>query len=168
MRIIHCTKRLLKEIEAVPIEFDRNVSALEGMGNWYANLIRIDRRKCIIFTNEKTLYTFLIPKVVKNNLKNIEHEFLTHLTFNLQSEGFGIEIIHRIQQEYREIRYAKTANRSVLGSMNDLASLYEHRIMGSGGIDNMKILAINQETNRTPMGALKYVFPIKALKNLLQ
>jgi uncharacterized protein DUF6933 len=55
MRIIHCTQKLLKELD-VPLVEPENISApAEGLGNWYANLLRIDRKKCLLFTNEKTL-----------------------------------------------------------------------------------------------------------------
>jgi hypothetical protein len=79
-----------------------------------------------LFTNEKTLYTFLIPKVLKDNLKNIEDEFITHLSYNLQYEGFGLEVINRGVQEYQEMGFAKTSNRQVLGSMNEFAFEYDY------------------------------------------
>ncbi len=167
MRLIHCTRKLLKELDVSLVEPDKIPSPTEGLGNWYANLLRIDRRKCLLFTNEKTLYTFLIPKVLKANLKNIEEEFLIHLSYNLQYEGFGLEVINRIIQEYMEIGFAKTVSKRVLGSMNDLAYQYEAHIIGDRGFNNIKILQLNQKINRTPMGALKYQYPIEALKNLL-
>lgn len=111
MRLIHCTRKLLKELDVPLVEPDKIPQPTEGLGNWYANLLRIERRKCILFTNEKTLYTFLIPKVLKANLKNIEEEFLINLSYNLQSEGFGIEGIKRVMQEYQQIGFAKTSNR---------------------------------------------------------
>src|SRR4030065_354197 len=167
VRIIHCTKKLLKELNVSPIEPDSYPSNTEGFGNWYANLLRIDRRKCLLFTIEKTLYTFLIPKVLKDNLKNIEDEFFINLNYNLQNEGFGLDVINKIMQEYQEIGFAKTMSKSVLGSMNDLAYHYEFQIMREGGIVNIRILHLNKEINRTPMGALKYHYPIDVLKNLL-
>ncbi len=118
MRIIHCTQKLLKELDVSLIESDKIPQPTEGLGNWYANLIRDNRRKCLLFTNEKTLYTFLIPKILKANLKNIEEEFLIHLSYNMQNEGFGLDVINRVMQEYRGIGFAKTVSKSVLGSMN--------------------------------------------------
>jgi len=168
VRIIHCTRKLLKALDVPLVEPDKIPSPTEGLGNWYANLLRIDRRKCIIFTNEKTLYTFLIPKVLKVNLKNIVDEFLIHLSYNLQNEGFGLEVINRVMHEYQEIGYAKTVSKSVLGSMNDLAYQYEAHIIGDGGFDNIKIIQLNQKINRTPMGALKYGYPIEAMEMLLK
>ena len=130
MRIIHCTRKLLKELDVPLVEPDKIPLFTEGIGNWYANLLlRIDGRKCLLFTNEKSLFTFLIPKVLKANLKNIEDEFLIHLNYNLQNEGFGLNVINKIMHEYQEIGFAKTISKSLLGSMNDLAYQYEFQIM---------------------------------------
>lgn len=167
MRIIHCTRKLLKELDVPLVEPDKITLPTEGVGNWYANLLRIDRRKCLLFTNEKTLYTFLIPKVLKANLKNIEQEFLINLSYNLQYEGFKLEVINRVMQEYQEIGFAKTSNRQVLGSMNEFAFEYDYFIRREWGIEKARIFELNKEINRTPMGALKYRYPIEALKNLL-
>jgi len=167
MRIIHCTRKLLKELDVPLIEPGKIPLPTEGLGNWYANLLRIDRRKCLIFTNEKSLYTFLIPKVLKANLKSIEQEFLIHLSYNLQNEGFGLEMINRVMQGYEEIGFANTSNRQVLGSMNEFAFEYEYLIRREVGIEKVKIFEINKEINRIPMGALKYKYPIEALKCLL-
>jgi hypothetical protein len=167
MRTIHCTRKLLKELDVSLVEPDKIPQPTEGLGNWYANLLRIDRRKCLLFTNEKTLYTFLIPKVLKANLKNIEQEFLINLSYNLQSEGFGLEVINRAMQEYQEIAFAKTSNRQVLGSMNELTFQYEILIEEREGLENVRILELNKHINRTIMGALKYKYPIEVLKKLL-
>ncbi|OHE55684.1 MAG: hypothetical protein A2Z47_05010 [Thermodesulfovibrio sp. RBG_19FT_COMBO_42_12] len=134
MRIIHCTQKLLKELDVPLVEPDKIPQPAEGLGNWYANLLRIDRRKCLLFTNEKSLYTFLIPKVLKTNLKNIEQEFLINLSYNLQHEGFGLEVINRAMQEYQEIGFARTSNRQVLGSMNEFAFEYDYLIRREGGV----------------------------------
>lgn len=168
MRIIHCTQKLLKELNASVIEPDKIPDDSQGLSNWYANLIRIDRKKCLLFTNEKTLYSFLIPNVKKANLKNIVNEFLINLNFNLQYEGFSLEVISKIMQEYEEIGFAKTASRKVLGCMNELAFQYEVLIMGKEGLGNVKILELNHSINRTIMGAIQHHYPIRALKKVLQ
>jgi len=40
MRIIHCTKKLLKELDVTLVESDKITSPTEGLGNWYANLLK--------------------------------------------------------------------------------------------------------------------------------
>lgn len=132
VRLIHCTQKLLKELGVPTTEPARAPAVSEGLGNWYANLLRIERRKCILFTNEKTIYTFLIPAVLKKDLMNIKGLFLSHLSYNLQYEGFGPEVIDRIRQEYQEIGFAKTVSRRVLGFMNDLAHNYDFFIRRPG------------------------------------
>jgi hypothetical protein len=97
----------------------------------------------------------------------LEDEFLINLNLNLQVEGFSLEVINRVMQEYGEIGFAKTANRQVLGSMNEFAFQYEFLIRREGGIDGIKILGVNKQINRTPMSPLKYGYPVDALKNLL-
>ena len=168
MTLIHCTRKLLKELDVPLVESDKIIQPTEGLGNWYCNIIRIDKKKCLLFTNEKTLYTFLIPKVKKENLKNIEDEFTIYLNYNLQCEGFGIEVISRVMLEYQEIGFAKTSNRQVLGSMNEFAFEYDYFIRRAGGLERAMIFEINKKINRTIMGALKYKYPIEALKSLLE
>jgi Domain of unknown function (DUF6933) len=166
MRLIHCTQKLLKELKNPPLQ-NPDTPNPEGLGNWYANLLRIDRRKCILFTSEKTLYSFLISKVKKENLENIVDEFLFNLNMNLQAEGFSLEVINKVIAEYTEIGFAKTANRQVLGVMNDFAYAYEYDIARAGGLDMVRIVEVNKSVNRTPSSPLKYKYPIDMLKELL-
>ena len=168
MTLIHCTRKLLKELDVPLVESDKIIQPTEGLGNWYCNIIRIDKKKCLLFTNEKTLYSFLIPKVLKANLKNIEQEFLINLSDNLQYEGFGLEVIDKVMQEYQEIGFAKTASKKVLGSMNQLAFEYEVLVEQKEGLENVKILEMNRDINRTILNGIKFLHPIDALKKLLQ
>ena len=167
MTLLHCTAKLLKELRNPALQ-NPDTPNTQGLGNWYANLHRIDRRKCILFTNEKTLYSFMIPKVKKESLTNIFDEFLFNLNMNLQAEGFNIEVINRVLQEYQEMGFAKTSNRHVLGSMNELTFHYEYLIIQRyEGIENIRMLTVNKEVNRTIMRGIKYLHPIESLQELL-
>ncbi len=166
MIILHCTQKLLTEL-GTPLLTDIPADP-EGLGNWYVNLIRIDRRKCLLFTNEKTLYSFLIPAVKKENLKNIVEEFLINLSYNLQAEGFSPGVINRVMQKYKEVGFAKTSTRQVLGAMNEFAFEYDFLIKQEGGLERVRILEINRKVNRTPLSPIEYQYPIEVLNNLLQ
>ena len=168
MTLIHCTQKLLKELGNPPLQSPADKPNKKGLGNWYANLLRIDRKKCILFTNEKTLYSFLIPKVNKEKLKNIIDEFLFNLNMNLQAEGFPLEVITKVMQEYTDIGFAKTASRHVLGSMNELNFHYEYLIIQRyEGIENIRILGVNKEVNRSLMRGSRHLHPIEMLQELL-
>lgn len=167
MRLIRCTQKLLRELSFFPAGSDVAEINPEGLGNWYANLVRFDRRKCFIFTNEKTLYSFLVPGVLKKDLLNIHNLFRSHLSNNLQYEGFATDVIKRALEEYNEIGLAKTASRSVLGSMNDLKCAYGFEVVRSGGIGGFNVLAVNREMNRTPLSAIKYSYAIEEVKRVI-
>lgn len=167
MRLIRCTQKLFKELTVVPTEPDVTRINPEGLGNWYANLLRLDRRKCILFTNERTLYSFLIPGVIKKDLLNIDNLFLHHLAYNLQYEGFSAGVIERVTEEYNEMGFAMTISKSVLGSMNDMKYGYEFEVVRAGGIENLNVLAVNQKMNMTPLKAIKYNFPIEEIKRVI-
>jgi hypothetical protein len=79
--------------------------------------------------------------------------FLINLNANLFAEGLGQGEILKALEEYREIAIAPTTNRSVLGSMNDLAGQVEFLISRAGGLERADMLRVNMMLNRFPMGA---------------
>jgi len=166
MRLIHCTQKLLKELGNPPVQPSTPVTVTD-LGNWYANLIRIDRKKCLLFTSEKTLYSFLIPGVKKENLKNIQDEFLINLNLNLQAESFSIGVINKVMQEYQEIGFAKTASKHILGAMTQISFEYEVLIQMKEGLENVKVLDMNRDINRIILRGIKYLHPIEAMRDLL-
>jgi len=69
--------------------------------------------------------------------------------------------------EYRNLEIAGTANRSVVGSMNDLANLLEHHVRDAGGVAGCDVRAINRQLNRTPHKPLGWKFAAEALQERL-
>jgi len=157
MQVIHCTKKLLTEHGVLGSTMPPDPSA-DFFGPWHANLIRIERRKCILFTNDRTLYSFLVPGFKKKD--DFHDLFLLNLNSNLTVEGLRQGEILKALDEYCEIAIAPTTNRSVLGSMNDLAYQGEFLIHRAGGLDKADMLRVNIMLNRVPMGALKYRYAV--------
>ncbi len=163
MQIIHCTKKLLNELGALGSKIPAG-QPTGVFGPWHANLIRIERRKCILFTNDRTLYSFLVPGVKKKD--DIHDLFFLNLNAGLAAEGLKQGEILKALAEYNEIAIAPTSNRSVLGSMNDLAGEVEFLIGRAGGLEKADMLRVNMMLNRVPMGALKYDFAIEKVFEL--
>ncbi len=166
MQIIHCTKKLLNELEASPGSSITLEQSPGFLGPWHANLIRIERRKCLLLTNDRTLYSFLVPGVKKKDLDNFRELFALHLKMNLAKEGFGHEDITKALGEYGEIAIAPTKSRSVLGSMNDLADQADFLVSRAGGLEKGDMLTVNMMLNRIPMGAIKYRYSIDKVYEL--
>ena len=68
--------------------------------------------------------------------------------------------------EYQDIGIAKSSNRSVLGSANDIAYHYKHSILEAGGVSSWRVPEIIHQINRMPLSAIKFAFPIEEVRNL--
>ena len=166
MQLIKCTKKLQKEIGLKAAALSTSEPAFSYLAGWHANLIFIHRRKCILFVNDKTLFSFIIPDVSRTQIKELSGLFASHLACILAEEDFSAPVREKILGEYANIEYASTNNKSVLGSMNDLAYHYQEYILSEGGVHSSSIPGIIKQLNRMPMGALNYTLPIEALKKL--
>jgi len=163
MAILRCTKKLLSELKLTPENCSTPLNDLSG---WHANLIRIDRRKCILFTHDKTLFSFLVPGLTKPDFQRIRHVFGQNLFKNLVREALPQIQIELFLDDIRDVHFAKTNSRSVLGSMNDLAYLLKFKIAHNGGLANTDIMELNHYLNRIPMNAIEEIYSIDELKKL--
>ena len=134
------------------------------LGSWHANLIYIDGKKCLLFVNDRTLINFIVPDISREQIRGLSNIFKATLECVLSTEGVPEKAKTKIMSEYESIQYANTNSKSVLGSMNDLSFHYKHHIQSEGGVHSYAVPSIIKKLNRMPMGALEYVFPIKALK----
>ena len=168
MPLIRCTQRLLKELGTPKAELVEEAQNPGLLGAWYATLFRVDRRKCILFTNAKTLYAFVVPAVRKDMLRGLEELFCTHLEENLRTEGFPNETIRLVLDTHRELQIGKTKSRSVLGSMNDYAYQFEYYVAWEGGLMYIDAIEVNKKLNIAPMSAIGYSNGIRELKRELE
>ena len=168
MLVLRCTQKLLKELSIAPSDAIVPVGAL---GAWHANLLRFERRKCVLFTNDSTLYSIFVPGLRKPQFQRITDVFGQSLFRSLRLGGFAqpqIEAVLENIDGIEELQVAKTNNRSVLGSMNDLAYQLEWMISSSGGLEMCSIDRVNQELNRIPMSAISpHTYSIDALRDRL-
>jgi len=138
-----------------------------GLGDWYANLIRISRYKCVIFTNEMTLFSFIAFQAKKKEIQKLSDLFQGQLYISLRQEQLQDEVVFSIMQDYTEIKYAPAQNRSVLGSMNDLVNCYEGYLEGIADPTPQTILQCNHQLNRIPMKPIGYSYAVEKLHNAL-
>ena len=164
--LIRCTGKLQKEMGLKKTELKEDEANFSYLGSWHANLILIDRKKCVLFCNDKTLFSFIVPGISRTDIKKLEQIFKEWLQCVLADEELPRSVIEAIISEYSEINYAKTNNKSVLGSMNDLAYHYKYAILEAGGVNSYEVPGIIRRLNRLPMGALKYSNAINTLKSL--
>ena len=165
MAIIGCTKKLLTELKEKRSESNQIPSELNS---WHANMFLVDRRKCVLFTHDKTLYSLFIPGLLKTHFQNIKEVFRQRLFKSLLAENLSQKHIELVLDDISEIEITKTNNRSVLGSMNDLTFQLKYVIAHDGGLMNTDVMELNHNLNRIPMSAIVEAYSIDALKNLLK
>jgi len=161
--IIRCTQKLLKELRVKPVESDV-VSEVES---WHANLLRIDRRKCVLFTHDTTLFSFLVPGLRRPDFDHFDVVFGEGLFRSMRLFDFTQDQIEQMLDWSRHISYAKTNNRSVLGSMNDLAFHIEYYIADDGSLDTADLATMHKRINEIPFKAIDYKYPREQLQALL-
>jgi hypothetical protein len=164
MQLIRCTKKLQKEMGLKKPDLLDEEPRFSYLGSWHANLIHIDRRKCILFVNDKTLFNFIVPDVSRVKIKELSVLFKDCLRCVLAEEGISEPVKEKILLEYAEMGYANTNSKRVLGSMNDLAFHYKYHILDEGGVHSCAVPSIISRLNRMPMGALGYEYSIEALR----
>lgn len=162
--VICCTAKLFKEIRIEPLQSIPD--QVKGFHVWYANLLLIERRKCVLFTNAQTLYSFVVLGIKKPDFGNLNQVFLQHLIANFKAEDIGELYTAKLKIQPPNVLFAKTQNRSVLGSMNDLAFQTEVVIDHRGGISDCDPIWLSQQLNRVPLSALDYVFAIDSIKQV--
>ncbi len=167
MQLIRCTAKLLKEM-GLPRDPDYDEPKFSFLGQWHANLIHINRRKCILFVNDRTLFNFIVPDSSRAEIRDLPEMFYHTLSCVVASERLSKEVVDRIVGEYEQIQIGKSADRSVLGIANDLAFHYKYMILNAGGAYSPEIPDIIRKLNRMPMHAGKpnSKFPIDELRKL--
>ena len=168
MQLIRCTAKLQKEMGLKKAQLCQLEEPAGLLGQWHANLIFIDRKKCVLFVNDRTLSNFIVPDVRRSEIRELASIFKQWLRPVLFAEAYSSREIELICAEYIEIAYAVSNSRKILGHIKDLAFHYEVNIQTAGGVHSPEIPAIIKRLNRMPMNAGKEcTWPYKELKKLV-
>ena len=163
--IIRCTQKLLAEFKAHP---EPHEPVTESFMDCHATLFLIQRHKCVMISNDLTLFTLFIPFLRKPEFKFFDRIVGEHFFKNLLHENIPQSQIEAVLSEFRNVGYQKTCNRRVLGSMNDLRRGVEYRIYEAGGLERINLYELNEELNRTFLGVLNHNYPIKMFREKLK
>ncbi|TLS48220.1 hypothetical protein FE782_31905 [Paenibacillus antri] len=163
MITISCTKKLF-ELSNFPEE--QNTSQNDEFFNWHANVFRLARRNNIIFMNNKTRYCFILFGVKKDHFHKVKDIFISSLVENLQFEKIKQEQINKYVANIDQIRFTKTYDRSVLGSMIDMVRMTEFMVEHYLPLKEMNIKKLNKDLNHSPIVKLKN-FPDIMMKEAL-
>ncbi|MGO8878519.1 MAG: DUF6933 domain-containing protein [Desulfomonilaceae bacterium] len=162
--IIRCTQKLLAELKACS---EPHEPVTDSFMNCHATLFRIQRHKCVMISNDLTLFTIFIPFLRKPEFEFFHLVVGQHFFKNLIHENIPQPQIEAVLSEFQNVGYQKTCNRRVLGSMNDLRRGVEYRIYEAGGLERINLYELNAELNRTFLGVINHKYPIKIFREML-
>ncbi|MFA5516482.1 MAG: hypothetical protein WDA20_09355 [Desulfuromonadales bacterium] len=138
------------------------------LGCWHANFLILDRHKCVLFTNDLTRYSFLVPGLRKADFQMLDEVFRQNLFKCMLNEGISQEGIEKVLDEIEEIVFTSYGNRSILGTMNDLTNMIRWRLHDNGGLAGVDISELNMKLNRVPSKALGNKYSIDLLRDALE
>lgn len=144
MFTLHCTKKLLDRVQP---EVDVSCNANTRLGNWYATAL-FWKPQMALLVNERTLLPLVMPLAPSATLVK---RFPAALKEVLISLGLPPEFIQAEIQGMNDVVYAKTANRSVVGMLNEFAFLAEVFSDRGGSMDPV---ALSLKLATVPCGPL--------------
>lgn len=121
--IIRCTAKLLKEMGMAKTDLVEKPSSESALGEWYAHLFFLARRKCVLFAHARTYYGFVAYGLKREEIRDLKGIFRKNLGYRLYEDGFSPEAIKKAMAAADAITYGRTIDRRVLGVMNQM--IYE-------------------------------------------
>lgn len=160
MLIVRATRKLLERVGPPNLGAERSTTML---GQWYATAV-FWRPQVALFVNESTLLPVLMPLAPAATLLA---RFPRQAAGVLAAHGAPEAIIGAELQQMRDHRLGKTANRSVVGIMNEftyLAEAYRDDILAPD------LLGLAMRLAATPCGPLysKNLSPDRELHVLMR
>jgi hypothetical protein len=151
MFTIRCTQKLLARLGSAPVTIITTPDTV--LGDWYANLIRVGRMQVVLAVSERTLFPLVVPAKASRTLVP---RLIEALGEQLLSIGVPQEDVQAELQAMQSSAIAKTANRRVLGSLNDLAFQLETGIRHS---PDRSLFELSLWLAKTPFAYIEHASP---------
>jgi hypothetical protein len=156
--ILRCTSRLLDLIGDKSMIADFEPSSED----WYGNAFWIDGRKCVLLVQVATLYSVLALDIRVSDLRPPGGFVFTQIVRSLDREGLPRNTFAPF--DAHDLRLAKTMDRSIVGSMNDLIQLSRYIIGSMGGLAHCDPSEVHRLLHDTPNGARGYATPLDLVR----
>lgn len=149
MLIVRATKKLRDKIGGAALRPEE--PSTTALGEWYANLLPW-RRPHVILVNARAFVPVITPlapaKELTSRLPDVVADALLAL-------GVSREFVDAERRRMGEVRIAPTADRSVVGMMNEYAFLADvRRENGPGGLGDVDLRELSRDLAHVPCGPL--------------
>jgi hypothetical protein len=162
MVTLKCTRKLLKLLGGIITE--EPPSPTSALGDWYANAIPTAAGELIVFANERTLLSVALPIEMIDTLVSA---FAVRVYNLLMLIDVTKKIALRESTELRQIEFAKTTSRSILGSLNEISYHYQLIAERNTAGEPLRLSEVELHLSQTLHKPLDYVYPAEVAKRLL-
>lgn len=153
--IVRCTKRLLDLLGG------RRLATAQPEpreDDWYANLLWVDGKKCLLLTHAGTLFSVFVSEIRKADLLPFGPFVVDVVAAELRAERLPVDALGALDPA--AIEFATPASRSVLGLMNDITVCCRYAVAAEGGLRHTDIRALNHSLRRTLNNHGGFAYPI--------
>ena len=163
MPFLRCTSKLLADIDDLPSKESR----VSPLGDWYGHLFTVDRRKCLMFINEPTLFVCPIFDVVKADYREIAPFFRKVLAWALRETHFPEDDVAWIVGLHEDLVVGPTVNRSTVASLNNRIANAKATFQWQGGFGCCEIAGLAVLLNQMPMKPIGYSNGLEQMQSLV-
>ncbi|WOQ68609.1 hypothetical protein RYJ27_07695 [Microbacterium limosum] len=158
MLILRATKKLRDKIGGVAPTDEKESTTM--LGDWYGNLIAW-RRPLVLLVNARTLLPVFAPLAPAKTLTDRVPDVVASA---LRDHGVPEQVIDHEHARMRDIRVAPTADRQVVGVMNEFIFLAGHRRERTDDLRELSMMSAH-----TPCGPLRtsHTYPDRELRAFL-
>jgi hypothetical protein len=157
MVIFCCTQKLAKKFK-LSLEKDCKETSTNTLGDWYFNYFIFARKYYLLGMCEKSLLPVIIPA---KEIKDFPARFRGELTKILEFIEIGKQEIDEETTTMREIRFAVTKSRTVLGCQNDCIRLLPHILEEK---PHSSLLEISLKLGKIPFKSINYTNSIEVTR----
>ncbi|MGP4059321.1 DUF6933 domain-containing protein [Halobacillus sp. H74] len=145
MFVIGATKKLQNELRK-PIEDVEEYNNVPEIHQWHANIITLNRRKCLLLINNETGLNLTLFGLRKQQFEHLDSVIKGSLQQLFQLLEVDQEIADYMLGAADEIVYTKTKSRKTLGRMNEIKFMIESKIEGMN-YEEIDAVEINEFCN---------------------
>jgi hypothetical protein len=160
--VVRCTKKMLDLLGGRKLTLSELPPSDD---DWYLNLVWIERQKCLLLTHTGTLFTVFRAGVQVADLRPLGHYLVDAIEAELRAEGLPADTFSELDRD--DVRLAKTANRSTLGFMTEMAFELGWIITDKGGLRRADINHLNHALRRMLWNHGDYVRSIELVTQRL-
>jgi len=166
MLVLRCTGNVLKRFRQRPRQVEVSATA-SGLGEWYVNTADDLLGSFYLIVHAKSLYAVVVDGASVPSIGDLVERMLERLARHMASLGIRQAAQEKVLAGYEHFLVAKTASRSVLGSMNDLTThLYLNMAAQMGATGKLDLWAIEQKLDNMPQRPIGWGFPSERFAEL--